>query len=1075
MSRFIGDFHIHSHFSLATSKELKPEFLDYWARLKGIKVIGTGDFTHPGWTKELREKLIPADQGLYKLKDGLKKEIPFKIPGLDHDVRFMLTAEISNIYKKNGKVRKIHNILFAPDFDTAERVQAQLRKLNFNITSDGRPILGLDSKLLLDMMLHISEKIFFVPAHIWTPWFSVLGDKSGFESIEECYEDLTKYIFAVEMGLSSNPPMNWAVSSLDRFTLIANSDAHSPEKLGRNASIFNTDISYDSITGALKTGDPEKFLGTVNFFPQEGKYHFDGHRNCDICWSPLDTLKHKEICPVCNKKVTVGVLSRVAELADRDDVLERKNRHPFHSLIPLKEVISEITGKGPGTREVVKIYQNLLQKLGSEFDILMNLPLDEIMKKGNEPTAEAIRRMRNGEVYIREGFDGEFGVIKVMHENEKTLAREPEPIFEETSGKINAKPGKLISFDLKEFRKLKTKYSISAKEENITKEPANATLNVNFEQQDAIQHQDGPALVIAGPGTGKTRVLSQRVIHLINNLNVAPENILAVTFTNKAAGEIRERIAVRLTEGNKAGLVNVSTFHAFGLSVLKNHFNLTGRDNNYIIIGDDDKEQLLNKFLQDGNIKPKDAISFISACKQKLVLPGKSGDQHLDNIYRSYEDELRKINAFDLDDMLFQPVLIMQDHKKILAGYRSQVHYMLIDEYQDTNLAQYTMMRLLMPEKKSNICVIGDPNQSIYGFRGAETRYINKFAEDYPEAGIYKLSTSYRCSDRILKASEEIIHGSTLKKNMLSGTQKGVKIKIARHQTDKSEAEFMARTIEQMIGGVRFFSIDSSVSGGDENKEIKSLADFAILCRTKEQFRVIEKGLNDHGIPFQVTGDTPLLRLPVVKDMVQLLQSARDPDNTFLRNKLEDKKITKGHDFPSLCETVKNTSISDAITILSTTCFQKNKNKDQLKKLSGTAIPFGNDYAKFFGFAALGTEADEYLNNKEAVSLMTIHASKGLEFKCVFIPGCEEGIIPYNLFENQQCDVEEEKRLLYVGMTRAEKYLYLSHAESRFMFGKYLNNGRSGFINSIEKELLEKEKTAYTKKEKKDDGQMSLF
>src|SRR3989339_687281 len=360
--KFIGDFHIHSHYSLATSKELIPEFLDYWARIKGIKIIGTGDFTHPKWTAELKEKTIPAEQGLYKLKPELKKELPVKIPGCDDETRFMLTAEISNIYKKGGKVRKVHNLIFAPSFETVEKIQQTLQRQKFNITSDGRPILGLDSRNLFEMLLSIDENIFLVPAHIWTPWFSALGDKSGFDTIEECYEDLTKYIYAVEMGLSSHPPMNWAISFLDKYTLMANSDAHSPEKLGRNANIFDTEISYDHIIQALKPENQKTFLGTISFFPQEGKYHFDGHRKCNICWTPLETLKHNEICSVCNKKVTVGVLSRVAQLADREDILQRENRHPFLNLIPLKELLSEISGKGPNSKDVAKTYHHLLQK-----------------------------------------------------------------------------------------------------------------------------------------------------------------------------------------------------------------------------------------------------------------------------------------------------------------------------------------------------------------------------------------------------------------------------------------------------------------------------------------------------------------------------------------------------------------------------------------------------------------------------------------------------------------------------------------------------------------------------------------
>jgi uncharacterized protein (TIGR00375 family) len=351
--RFIGDFHIHSHFSIATSKMLIPEYLEYWALLKGITVVGSGDFTHPGWLQELKLKLEPAEPGLFRLKDEFKLESAKTVHGWKRGVRFLLTSEISNIYKKNGKVRKVHNLIFSPDFETVEKIQSSLSKLG-NIHSDGRPILGLDSKDLLDIALSSSERILFIPAHVWTPWFSVLGAKSGFNSIEECFNDFTEQIHAVETGLSSDPNMNRMCGFLDRFTLISNSDAHSPEKLGREANLFDTELSYDAIVNAIKTGSPEHFLGTVEFFPQEGKYHYDGHRKCRICWNPLETLKNDETCTVCGKKVTVGVMNRVAQLADRDDLQERSGQAPFFSLIPLKELLSEIMGVGQGSKKVSK-------------------------------------------------------------------------------------------------------------------------------------------------------------------------------------------------------------------------------------------------------------------------------------------------------------------------------------------------------------------------------------------------------------------------------------------------------------------------------------------------------------------------------------------------------------------------------------------------------------------------------------------------------------------------------------------------------------------------------------------------
>ena len=454
--KFIADLHIHSHYSIATSKNLIPEYLHLWAGLKGIKVVGTGDFTHPGWVKELKEKLEPAEPGLFRLKDEYKQNTDLQtLTSSDNEVRFLLTSEISSIYKKDGKVRKVHNLIFAPDFKTVEKIQQKLVKIGGNITSDGRPILGLDSRDLLEIVLSCSDKSFFVPAHIWTPWFSALGSKSGFDSIEECYDDLSDHIFAVETGLSTDPPMHWICSFLDKYRLLSNSDAHSPEKLGRNANIFNTEISYNAIIDAIKTGNPEHFLGTINLFPQEGKYHYDGHRKCNMCWSPLETLKHNEICPVCGKKITVGVMNRIAQLADRYDPLQRKKRLPFYSIIPLKEIISEILEVGPSSKRVAYAYNTLLQKTGSELDLLLNLPVGEIEKASNNLLSEAIRRMRNRQVYVKEGFDGEFGKVKVFQEGEKESFGSQDLLFKHMIQAKPLRPRKLINFDLKEYARLK--------------------------------------------------------------------------------------------------------------------------------------------------------------------------------------------------------------------------------------------------------------------------------------------------------------------------------------------------------------------------------------------------------------------------------------------------------------------------------------------------------------------------------------------------------------------------------------------------------------------------------------------
>lgn len=411
--KFIADFHIHSSYSLATSKELQPENLEIFARIKGLKVVATGDFTHPKWTGELKEKLEPAEDGLFKLKK--KYSLDAKHPLIPKDeVRFILSSEISSIYKYGDKVRKVHNLILSPDFETVAKIQAAIRKMGGNITSDGRPILGLDSRNLLEIALQANENIFFIPAHIWTPWFSALGSKSGFDSIDECYRDLSKHIHAVETGLSSDAPMNWLCSFLDRFTLLSNSDAHSPDKLGRNANIFDTDLSYTAIVKTLKKEGTGKFLGTIDMFPQEGKYHYDGHRNCGICWNPEQTFANNEICPKCGRKITVGVLNRVMKLADRKNIQEKKDHTPYHSIIPLKEILSEIVGVGPNSKKVGKQYIDLIQKLGSELGILLTLPLDQIENYGMENLATAICKMREKKIHIQEGFDGEFGKIKVF-------------------------------------------------------------------------------------------------------------------------------------------------------------------------------------------------------------------------------------------------------------------------------------------------------------------------------------------------------------------------------------------------------------------------------------------------------------------------------------------------------------------------------------------------------------------------------------------------------------------------------------------------------------------------------------
>ena len=412
LMKMITDLHIHSRFSMATSKEGTPENLDFWARKKGISLIGTGDFTHPVWREELKERLVSEGNGLYRLRDAYVKEESRKFPG--EGTRFVVSGEISSIYKKNGKTRKVHNVILLPSLEAADAMAQRLEKIG-NIHSDGRPILGLDSHDLLEMMLDVCPEGILIPAHIWTPHFSVLGAKSGFDSVEECFEELAPYIHALETGLSSDPAMNWRISKLDRYQLVSNSDAHSPSKLGREANLLDIDCSYEGLYRAIQTG--EGLEGTVEFFPEEGKYHFDGHRKCGVSLSPVEAERLGGICPVCGKKLTMGVDHRVEQLADRAEGFVKKDGKKYESLVPLPEVISTCMGYSAASKKVQGCFEQMIQTLGTEFDILRNVPSEDIKSCAGERIAEGIENVRTGNVKRIPGYDGEYGKIELFDEN----------------------------------------------------------------------------------------------------------------------------------------------------------------------------------------------------------------------------------------------------------------------------------------------------------------------------------------------------------------------------------------------------------------------------------------------------------------------------------------------------------------------------------------------------------------------------------------------------------------------------------------------------------------------------------
>jgi uncharacterized protein (TIGR00375 family) len=401
MPKFIADLHVHSLYSRATSREMNVESMAFWANKKGISLLGTGDFTHPAYFKYLKSVLRPEGNGLYTTPS-------------EPSVSFMLTAEISSIYSYKGRVRKIHNIIMAPELKIAEKINNTLKKQG-NLSSDGRPIVGIPAKDLIKIVLDISEDCLFVPAHAWTPWFSIFGSKSGFDSLEECFDEYSRYIFAIETGLSSDPEMNWRLSSLDSITLLSNSDAHSPAKLGREANVFSCDLDYHAIIDTIRKKDRNRFLFTIEFFPEEGKYHYDGHRACNVLLSPDETKKHKGLCPVCRKQLTVGVMNRINELADRKEGFIPDSAIPSKHLVPLQEIIAEALQVGFNTKKVSTEYEKMLSSY-REFEILLDLPEDELFRITQRKIAEGIIRVRTGNIYVRPGYDGVFGNVSLFKE-----------------------------------------------------------------------------------------------------------------------------------------------------------------------------------------------------------------------------------------------------------------------------------------------------------------------------------------------------------------------------------------------------------------------------------------------------------------------------------------------------------------------------------------------------------------------------------------------------------------------------------------------------------------------------------
>lgn len=1053
----IADLHIHSKYSRATSRDCVAEQLDFWGARKGIGLIGTGDFTHPAWRAELKEKLMPAEDGLY----CLKPELRITENRIGGDVRFVVSGEISSIYKKNGKTRKIHNLILLPGLEEADRLSKKLEAIG-NIHSDGRPILGLDSHDLLEITLETCPDAIFIPAHIWTPHFSLFGAFSGFDTIEECFEDLTPHIHALETGLSSDPPMNWRVSALDRYTMVSHSDAHSPAKLGREADLLDISPSYQALNRAICEGARGGFYGTIEFFPEEGKYHYDGHRACGLCLKPQETAQYNGKCPVCGKKITIGVEHRVEQLADRAEGCRPENARHFESLVPLPEVIAASTGRSAASKRVQAEYEMILGKLGPEFGILRDIPLDLIGRAAGPCVEEGIRRLREGKVKRIPGYDGEYGTIELLTPSEIT----------QLSGQLSFLPVTSMKLEGKEKPK--------RLDRNISPEPVKEegpASRLNPEQMEAVRTNAPAAAVVAGPGTGKTKTLVSRILFLIQEQGVKPSEITAVTFTNQAAREMKERLEEELGTKRITKSMTIGTFHAICMNQLKRW------EKGFSLVDELTAEELAKKVLKQFGSRwnPKRLLREISLCKNCRVTKSETLPAEW---YQTYQQCLEEQNLLDYDDLLIRALQHWEQAGK--EQKREAVHsrYLLVDEFQDINTLQYQLI-LQWNQLGKGLFVIGDPDQAIYGFRGADAYCFEKLKTDFPALQEIRLTRNYRSSPEILTSALSVISRNPGEERiLLPQLPKSEKPVFVRAESDLSEAIFIAKEINRMVGGMDMLDAQSFLGG---QEKARSFSDIAVLYRTHRQEELLEQCLRKESIPYAVAGRDDLLSDPLVNGTVSFFRFLLESDDHFsLRvylNRIEKLSATEAErvagEWKPDMETVSSERWADRIVRYRKKLKQKPEklvadwiselqltDSKEMGKLLNMAV-FHPDLLSFLNNLTFGEEGDwkraakrSYVS--DAVTLMTFHASKGLEYPVVFLCGAKKGIVPMER-PGTEPPIEEERRLFYVAMTRAKETLILSAAQEP-----------SAFLGDIPREQLQTE-SAPPGKERAEGKQLSFF
>lgn len=1014
---FYADLHIHSKHSRACSRDCDLEHLAWWAGRKGITLVGTGDFTHPGWLTELESTLVPAEPGLFRLRDDLSHAVVGRLPpACRGPVRFMLSVEISTIYKRADRTRKVHHLLYAPDFATAHRLNRSLTRIG-NLGSDGRPILGLDSRDLLEITLESGPGAYLVPAHVWTPWFAVLGSMSGFDAVADCYGDLADHVFAVETGLSSDPAMNWRVSALDRYRLVSNSDAHSPPMLGREATVFATDLDYFAVRRSLETG--EGFGGTVEFFPEEGKYHLDGHRTCRVRSEPEETRRAGGLCPGCGKPVTVGVLHRVEALADRPDGHRPEGVAGFRNLVPLPELCAEIAGVGAKSKTVAREVDGLVARLGPELGILERVPLDDLRLAGGPLLAEAVARLRQGHVHREAGYDGEYGVIRMFT---------PDELRGPPSASLFPTESEPVPAGLQPVPAAPVPTAAAAP----VPAPAGGTApdgvagvldGLDADQRAAAGLERGPVLIVAGPGTGKTRTLTHRLAHLVRERGVAPAQCLALTFTRRACAELSERLEGLVPEA--ASRMTVTTFHGLGLAIVREQHRALGLPADVRVADEAERLALLRVHPDAPVATGRRLLGELSALRR--------GAEGTSQVVEQYTSALRARGLVDFDDLALLPVRLLEHEAAVRSTYRARWTCLAVDEYQDVDALQYRLLRALAPDD-GDLCAIGDPDQAIYGFRGGDVGFFLRFAEDFPPARRVQLTRNYRSSATIVAAALQAVAPDTLvpDRALTAVAPADLTLPVTLHEaaSERAEAEFVVATIERLLGGSSYFSIDSGrVDQG--SLAALSFADFALLTRTRAQLDPLAEALERAGMPFQQRTHDRLLDRPEVAAIVAALRGTEQT--------------------PDAAEE------ADVAQRVRAAAAGEEELHEAVELLDPLARRCGNDLGRFLTELSLGEEVDSFDPRADRIALLTLHAAKGLEFEVVFLTGCDDGLLP--LRWGAECDLAEERRLFFVGMTRARSRLVLSRARRRLRHSAVAEMAPSPFLADIAPQLLERSAT----------------